>query len=159
MISSRDSEIKARYALAVLRVAQASDRETAARLVQGLARDLPHPEEQREMASLHFEAMEILEKLLQDLRVSAVAPSSWRAATDAVSKWLDAAEGSYETIGKSQAECSATAPVFPDQCQSSLYDTCWSEFMTESSRHRGEIDRPSDFSRGGTLPLLKTSSI
>jgi len=55
---------------------------------------LPDPEEQREMASLHFEAMEILEKLLQDLRVSAVAPSSWRAATDAVSKWLDAAEGS-----------------------------------------------------------------
>ena len=94
MISSRDSEIKARYALAVLRVAQAADRETAARLVQGLARDLPDLEEQREMASLHFEAMEILEKLLQDLRVSAVAPSSWRAATDAVSKWLDAAEGS-----------------------------------------------------------------
>ena len=94
MISSRDSEIKARYALAVLRVAQAADRETAARLVQGLARDLPHPEEQREIASLHFEAIEILEKLLQGLRVSAVAPSSWRAATDAVSKWLGAVERS-----------------------------------------------------------------
>ena len=38
MISNKDSEIKARYALAVLRVARAADRETAARLVQGLAR-------------------------------------------------------------------------------------------------------------------------
>ena len=94
MISNRDSEIKARYALAVLRVAQAADRETAARLVQGLARDLPHPEEQREVASLHFEAIEIFNNLVQGLRVSAVAPSSWRAATDAVSKWLGAVERS-----------------------------------------------------------------
>jgi len=31
-----------------------------------------------------------------------------------------------ETIGKSQAECSAAAPVFPDQCQSSFYDISWS---------------------------------
>ena len=38
MISNKDREIKARYALAVLRVARAADRETAARLVQGLAR-------------------------------------------------------------------------------------------------------------------------
>ena len=45
MISNRDSEIKARYALAVLRVAQVADRETAARLVQGLARDVPHPKQ------------------------------------------------------------------------------------------------------------------
>src|SRR6476660_5978899 len=37
---NRDSEVKARYALAVLRVAESADRETAARLVQGLARDL-----------------------------------------------------------------------------------------------------------------------
>ena len=94
MISNRDSEIKARYALAVLRVAQAADRETAARLVQGLARDLPHPEERREVASLHFEAIEIFNKLVQGLRVSAVALSSWRAATDAVSKWLGAVERS-----------------------------------------------------------------
>jgi hypothetical protein len=47
MISNKDSDIKARYALTVLRVAQAADRETAARLVQSLARDFPHPEERR----------------------------------------------------------------------------------------------------------------
>ena len=60
-----------------------------------------------------------------------------------------------ETIGKSQAEFRAAAPVFPDQCQSSLYDTSWSEFMTESSRHRGEIDRPRDFRVVVRCPCLK----
>ena len=58
MRANRDSEVKARYALAVLRVAQLADRETAARLIRGLARDLPHPEERREIAALHFEAIE-----------------------------------------------------------------------------------------------------
>jgi hypothetical protein len=52
MKSNRDSEIKARYALAVLGVAQVADRETAARLVRGLAKDFPHPDEKREVASL-----------------------------------------------------------------------------------------------------------
>jgi hypothetical protein len=92
MRSNRDSEVKARYALAVLRVAEAADRETAARLVLGLARDLPHPDELREVASLHFEAIEAFEKLAEGLRVSAVAASPWRAATAAASKWLSVVE-------------------------------------------------------------------
>ena len=92
MKSNRDSEIKARYALAVLRVAQMADRETAARLVLGLARDLPHPDELREVASLHFEAIEAFETLAEGLRVSAVAASPWRAATAAAFKWLSAVE-------------------------------------------------------------------
>ena len=86
MISNKDSEIKARYALAVLRVAQAADRETAARLVQGLARDFAHLEERREVAALHFEGIEAFGRLAEGLRVSTVAPSSWRAATAVVSK-------------------------------------------------------------------------
>jgi hypothetical protein len=92
MKSNRDSEIKARYALAVLGVAQVADRETAARLVRGLAKDFPHPDEKREVASLHFEAIEAFEKLADGLRVSAVAPSSWKAATAAASKWLGVVE-------------------------------------------------------------------
>jgi hypothetical protein len=92
MRSNRDSEVKARYALAVLKVAQAADRETAARLVVGLARDLPHPDELREVASLHFEAIEAFEKLAEGLRVSAVAASPWRAAIAAASKWLSVVE-------------------------------------------------------------------
>ena len=69
----RDSEIKARYALAVLKAAQAADRETAARLILGLSRDLPHPNEMQEVAALHFKAIEAFEKLAEGLRVSTVA--------------------------------------------------------------------------------------
>jgi len=61
----RDSEIKARYALAVLKAAQAADRETAARLILGLSRDLPHPNEMQEVAALHFESIEAFEKLAE----------------------------------------------------------------------------------------------
>jgi hypothetical protein len=92
MRSNRDSEIKARFALAVLRIAGSTDRETAARLVLGLARDLPHPDERREIALLHFEAIEAFEKLIEGLRHSAVAPSLWEAATAATSKWLGVVE-------------------------------------------------------------------
>ena len=91
MPPKRDSEIKARYALAILRVAQGCDRETAARLVQGLARELPHSEERREIAVLHFEAIEAFEKLAEGLRVSATV-SAWKPASDAVSKWLGVVE-------------------------------------------------------------------
>ena len=49
---------------------------TAARLVLGLARDLPHPEERREIAALHFEAIEAFEQLAEGLLVSATV-SAW----------------------------------------------------------------------------------
>src|SRR4051794_24517308 len=49
----KDSLIKARYALTVLRVAQTLDRETAARLIRGLARDPPLPDELPELAGIH----------------------------------------------------------------------------------------------------------
>ena len=87
MISNRDSEIKARYALAVLRVAQLADRETASRLVQGLARDFPHPDEIREIAALHFDAIAAFETLTEELRGSAKAPT-WELATSAAAKWF-----------------------------------------------------------------------
>jgi hypothetical protein len=88
----RDSEIKARYALAVLKAAQAADRETAARLILGLSRDLPHPNEMQEVAALHFESIAAFEKLAEVLRVSAEAAPSWSAAMAAASKWLGAVE-------------------------------------------------------------------
>ena len=52
-----DSLIKARYALTILRVAQGTDRQTAARLIWGLARDRPHPNERPEIARLHLAAI------------------------------------------------------------------------------------------------------
>ena len=61
----KDSEVKTRYALAVLRVAQSVDRESAARLIRGLARDFPHPEERHEVSALHFEAIEAFEDLAE----------------------------------------------------------------------------------------------
>jgi hypothetical protein len=91
MRANKDSQVKARYALAVLRVAQAADRETAARLVLGLARDLPHPEERREIAALHIEAIEAFEQLAEGLLISA-AESRWKAAFAAASKWLGVVE-------------------------------------------------------------------
>jgi thioredoxin-like negative regulator of GroEL len=91
---SRDSEIKARFALAVLRVAQGADRKTAARLLHGLARDLPHSDERREVIALHFDAIQEFEKLTETLRVSLAAPNAWRSATEAISKWLSAVDRS-----------------------------------------------------------------
>ena len=90
MISNKDREIKARYALAVLRVARAADRETAARLVQGLAR----ASRTRRAAGSCCASLRTHRsiRLAEGLRASKVAPSSWQAATDAVSKWLSAAE-------------------------------------------------------------------
>jgi len=72
-------------------VAQPADRATAARLVRGLARDLPHPEERREIAALHFAAIEAFELLTEGLLVSA-AESAWKKAFAAASKWLGAVE-------------------------------------------------------------------
>ena len=96
----RDSEIKARYAMAVLRVAEMADRETAARLVAGLSRDLPHPDELREVAALHFEAIEAFKKLAEGLRLSTMAASSWAAAAATTSKWLDMIERGLKRNGK-----------------------------------------------------------
>ena len=78
--------------MAVLRVAETADRETAARLVLGLSRDLPHPNEMQEVAALHFESIEAFEQLAEVLRVSAEAAPSWSAAMAAASKWLGAVE-------------------------------------------------------------------
>ena len=88
----RDSEIKARFALAVLRVAQSAEREAALRLVQGLARDLPHPDERREVAALHFDAINAFEKLTVGLQGSAITRHLWEAAISSASKWLGAVE-------------------------------------------------------------------
>ena len=76
---TRDSEIKARFALAVLRVAQGADRETAARLIHGLSRDLPHSDERREVIALHFDAIQQFEKLTETLHVSVAAPNACKS--------------------------------------------------------------------------------
>ena len=79
-----DSLIKARYASTILRIAQ-GDRQTAARLVWGIARDLPHPGERPEIARLHLAAINSFAQLataLNDRLISggsAFAPAFARA--------------------------------------------------------------------------------
>src|SRR4051812_17865359 len=56
--ATNDSLMKARYALTVLRVAQGTEQQTAARLVRGLAHDLPDPVERPEIAEIHLRAID-----------------------------------------------------------------------------------------------------
>ena len=90
-----DSLIKARYASTILRIAQGADRQTAARLVWGIARDLPHPGERPETARLHLAAINSFAQLATALQdpTDLKRQSLWANATDAASGWLHAVEG------------------------------------------------------------------
>jgi hypothetical protein len=96
-IGANDSLIKARYALTVLRVAQATDWETAARLVRGLAHDFPHPNELPEIADIHLRAIDLFSQLATSLGDARnVKPRPWNSALDAASDWLRAVEVSND---------------------------------------------------------------
>jgi hypothetical protein len=87
---NRDGDVKARYALALLGVAQMADCETAARLVQNLIKDGPRPDERPEIAELHFRAIEVFKQLalsLSDPKLQ-VRPA-WKTARDVTEHWLD----------------------------------------------------------------------
>jgi hypothetical protein len=87
---NRDSEVKARYALALLGVAQMADCEAAARLVEHLIKDGPRPDERPEIADLHFRAIDVFKQLalrLRDPELQQRPP--WRTAKDATTHWLD----------------------------------------------------------------------
>ena len=90
-----DSLIKARYALTVLRVAQDVDRKTAARLVWGIARDLPHPNERPEIARIHLGAINSFAQLATALNapVDFGGQNLWASAIDAASGWVRAVDG------------------------------------------------------------------
>src|SRR6516162_7379522 len=87
-----DSLIKARYASTVLRVAQTVDQQTAARLVSGLSRDFPCPTERREIAELHFRAINSFSELATALcnETASKREHLWRSAMDAAAAWLNA---------------------------------------------------------------------
>ena len=90
-----DSLIKARYALTILRVAQGADRQTAARLVWGIARDLPHPNERPEIARIHLGAINSFARLATALTapVDFGGQNLWASAIDAASGWVRAVDG------------------------------------------------------------------
>jgi len=87
---NRDSEVKARYALALLRVAQIADRQTAARLVQHLIIDGPRPYERPETAELHFSVVEVFKELAEILGdPNSRKPPPWKKAVDVTTHWLN----------------------------------------------------------------------
>jgi hypothetical protein len=92
--AANDSLIKSRYAATILRVARTSDRETAARLVRGISRDLPLDSEIPEIANFHRCAIIVFDQLATSL-VDASRPQQqflWKAALDAVAEWLGAVQ-------------------------------------------------------------------
>jgi hypothetical protein len=89
-----DSLIKARYASTILRVAQTSDRETAARLVGSIAGDLPLQSELPEIADIHLRAIASFVQLATSLRdtTNPKQQPPWKTAVDAAADWLRAVE-------------------------------------------------------------------
>src|SRR6202171_4657011 len=75
-----DSLIKARYASTILRVAQTSDREAAARLVGSIAGDLPLQSELPEIADIHLRAIASFIQLATNSPKS-VKTSAWRRSS------------------------------------------------------------------------------
>src|ERR1700732_2278169 len=80
-----DSLIKARYASTILRVAQTSDRDAAARLVGSIAGDLPLQSELPEVADIHLRAIASFVQLATNLRdkTNPKQQPPWKTALDA----------------------------------------------------------------------------
>jgi hypothetical protein len=85
-----DSLIKARYASTILRVARTSDRETAARLVRSISRDLPLHSELPEVADIHLRAIASFDQLATSLvdATNSKQQPLWKTALDAAAEWL-----------------------------------------------------------------------
>src|SRR5260370_27976756 len=85
-----DSLIKARYASTILRVAQASDREAAARLVGSIAGDLPLQSELPEIADIHLRAIASFVQLATSLRdkTNPKQQPHWKTPGDAAADLL-----------------------------------------------------------------------
>jgi hypothetical protein len=92
---TQDSPIKARYASTVLRVAQVSDRKTAARLVAGLAHDYPHQNERPETVDIHLCAIDAFSELAAALGDPTTPKPQhlWNNALATAREWLSAVSG------------------------------------------------------------------
>jgi len=88
----QDSLVKARFASTVLRVAQTTDQQTAARLVRGLAHDFPHPNELQKIADIHLSAIEAFFQLAAELEdaIDFKQRNLWSNALAAAHDWLRA---------------------------------------------------------------------
>jgi hypothetical protein len=86
-----DSLIKARYAIAILRTAKASERYAAAKMVAGLALEFPKTGTSDDIAEVHQAALVTFYNLAEALRTDvSKAPHLWYLAEQALQKWNDA---------------------------------------------------------------------
>jgi hypothetical protein len=90
-MTDSDSLIKARYAIAILRTAKASERHAAAKMVGALALEFPTAGTSDEIAEAHQAALVAFYNLAEALRTDiSKAPHLWYLAEHAVQKWNDA---------------------------------------------------------------------
>jgi hypothetical protein len=89
---NNDSLIKARYTLAVLKLAQSSEREAAIMFVEGLKTEQPHDKTGAELAQAHRDTIKTFRILASSLREIARSDRFWDAAFVAAERWRRLAE-------------------------------------------------------------------
>jgi hypothetical protein len=90
-MTNSDSLIKARYAMAVLRTAKASESRAPAKMVGALALEFPKNGTSHEIAEAHQAALVTFYNLAEALRTDiSKAPHRWYLAEHALQKWNDA---------------------------------------------------------------------
>lgn len=90
---SKDSNlIQARYALAILSVARTSDRNTAAKLMEGLISERPRPYASTDIKQAHQRAMGLIARIAATLQEHRASEGAWDLAADAIETWQELAQ-------------------------------------------------------------------
>jgi hypothetical protein len=85
----RDSLIKARYAMLVLKNARHAGRGPAIKLLQSLASDFPSPKTDEKNAALQRDAIQAFKELLDAVRNGGEAGMQWQNAILTARRWHD----------------------------------------------------------------------
>jgi hypothetical protein len=88
----RDSLIKARYAMLVLKNARQAERGAAIKLLQSLASDFPGPNTKEKDAELQRAAIQAFKELLDSVRNSRETSVHWHDAILTAKRWHDGLE-------------------------------------------------------------------
>jgi hypothetical protein len=87
-MSDETSLVKAKYAAAVLKVAQTAEKRMAAMLVEGLASEFPASDDRPDIAKAHLNAIEVFGSLVDSIRGPAGGQSLlWKTAFEATERW------------------------------------------------------------------------
>lgn len=92
-MGDKESLIRARYAVSVLKVAKNTPRQEAITLVEGLSKDWLDMESDDAIANARAGALTACEQLLSALRINpATLPRAWDRAFSAAAQWVDLAQ-------------------------------------------------------------------